>query len=334
MLLSSNLGMIYALGLQALILAGAVRASDLPRFKLPIDCRIGTNCVIQNYVDVDPSRGARDYANGTLTYDGHDGTDFRLSDAGAQRTGVNVLAADAGRVSRTRDGVSDVSFRDAGREFIKGRECGNGVVIDHPDGWQTQYCHLKEGTVSVRVGDPVSAGQPVGQVGMSGLTEFPHLHFTVRRYGKTVDPFSYRAVDGVGAAGASLWKREVDAAMGYRPVSILNMGFAAGKVTLESIETATVAQMTPSSNSNEVLVFALAIGLRAGDVPQIIIEGPGGAPFVEHSALPMEQDKAQYFMFAGKLRPDAGWPKGRYHATYRVLRGKETVVERSADLIL
>jgi hypothetical protein len=333
-LLSPRLGMICAFGLQPLILAGAARSSDLPRFELPINCRIGTSCVIQNYVDVDPSRGARDYASGTLTYDGHDGTDFRLIDAGTQRTGVNVLAAGAGRVSRTRDGVSDVSVRDVGRESTKGRECGNGVVIDHPDGWQTQYCHLKRGTVSVGVGDQVGAGQPVGQVGLSGLTEFPHLHFTVRRYGKAVDPFSYGAVDGRGAAGNSLWKREVDAAMGYRPVSILNMGFAAGKVTLESIETGAVEQMAPSSNSEEVLVFALAIGLRAGDVPRIIIEGPDGAPFVDHSARPMERDKAQYFMFAGKRRPDAGWPKGRYHATYRVLRGKETVVERSADLIL
>src|SRR5262249_14978919 len=62
----------------------------------PIDCEIGRTCFVQNYVDHDPSPGAKDYQCGTLTYDGHNGTDFRLPTLAAQRSGVNVLAAAEG----------------------------------------------------------------------------------------------------------------------------------------------------------------------------------------------------------------------------------------------
>ena len=62
-------------------------------FGLPIDCDVGRNCVIQQYVDHDSSSKARDYQCGTLTYDGHNGTDFRLPNLAARRAGINVLAA-------------------------------------------------------------------------------------------------------------------------------------------------------------------------------------------------------------------------------------------------
>src|SRR5262249_35663984 len=58
-----------------LLLATTATAFELG---LPIDCEVGRSCVIQNYVDHDPSPNARDYQCGTLTYDGHNGTDFRL----------------------------------------------------------------------------------------------------------------------------------------------------------------------------------------------------------------------------------------------------------------
>ena len=45
---------------------------------MPIACEPGRTCYIQNYTDADPSVSARDYKCGTLTYDDHNGTDFRL----------------------------------------------------------------------------------------------------------------------------------------------------------------------------------------------------------------------------------------------------------------
>jgi murein DD-endopeptidase MepM/ murein hydrolase activator NlpD len=48
---------------------------------------------------------------------------------------------------------------------------------------------MKMGSVRVRTGDTVTAGQPLGLIGMSGAAEFPHVHFTVRLSGQAVDPF-------------------------------------------------------------------------------------------------------------------------------------------------
>ena len=68
----------------------------------------------------------------------------------------------------TRDGMTDVSIRDAGHGAVAGREAGNGVLIEHGGGWQTQYSHLRSGSVSVKPGERVEAGTPLGLIGLSG----------------------------------------------------------------------------------------------------------------------------------------------------------------------
>lgn len=66
-----------------------------------------------------------------------------IRDRRAMEEGAVVVAAAPGRVRGVRDGVSDASVRDTGTEAVKDRECGNGVLIEHGDGWETQYCHLQ-----------------------------------------------------------------------------------------------------------------------------------------------------------------------------------------------
>jgi len=63
------------------------------------------------------------------------------------------------------------------RERVKGKECGNGVVITHGDGYETQLCHLKQASIIVQKGDQVKKGDILGFVGTSGASEFPHVHF-------------------------------------------------------------------------------------------------------------------------------------------------------------
>ena len=62
---------------------------------------------------------------------------------------------------------------------------GNLVEIDH-GGYQTRYGHLRAFTV--RAGDRVAAGQQVGEVGSTGNSNAPHLHFEIRENGRAVDP--------------------------------------------------------------------------------------------------------------------------------------------------
>lgn len=56
---------------------------------------------------------------------------------------------------------------------------GNSVVIDHGNGEFSVYAHLKPGSVRVHTGDRVTRGQQIGEVGSSGNSTEPHLHFQV-----------------------------------------------------------------------------------------------------------------------------------------------------------
>lgn len=56
---------------------------------------------------------------------------------------------------------------------------GNYVAIDHGNGEVSVYAHLKPGSVSVKVGDVVKAGQSMAKLGSSGNSTEPHLHFQV-----------------------------------------------------------------------------------------------------------------------------------------------------------
>ncbi|HYU14702.1 MAG TPA: peptidoglycan DD-metalloendopeptidase family protein [Candidatus Acidoferrum sp.] len=63
---------------------------------------------------------------------------------------------------------------------------GNLVVIDHGGGIRSFYGHLQ--SVGVKKGDRVEVGSPIGAVGSTGRSTGPHLHFEVRRDGKSIDP--------------------------------------------------------------------------------------------------------------------------------------------------
>ncbi|WP_315831487.1 M23 family metallopeptidase [Bradyrhizobium prioriisuperbiae] len=226
----------------AVVLAAtpAALADDAYTLALPIKCEPGVTCFVQNYVDHDSSEKVRDFACGRRSYNGHDGTDIRIPDLEIQKKGVEVLAAAPGRVLRVRDGIDDVSVRETGRAAVAGKECGNGAVIAHRDGWSTQYCHMAKGSLRVKAGDDVTAGQPLGLVGLSGDTEFPHIHLTVRHNGTMVDPFAADAASEACNGGHALWAPAQAAALAYRGSEILNAGFAGLPVTMELIESGAV----------------------------------------------------------------------------------------------
>jgi hypothetical protein len=290
-----------------------------PVLELPIDCKLGTTCFIQNYTDLDPSPGSRDYQCGTRTYDAHTGTDFRVRTMADQKQGVAVLASAPGRVAGIRDEMEDISVRERGLASVKNRECGNGVNIDHGDGWTTQYCHMARGSIRVKPGQQVVPGEKLGLVGLSGATEYPHVHLTVRKDGKVVDPFAYGAAPGACGGGASLWSPELAQALRYQPRAVLNAGFGTEVVTMAAIESGTAA-VPVTQDSPALVAFVRAIGLKAGDVARITILQPGGATFVQNSAQPTETDQAQNMYVVGRKRPQGGYVPGEYKAVYEVLR--------------
>lgn len=74
---------------------------------------------------------------------------------------------------QTDDGKFDPSTFKARPNLV----LGNFVIIRHADGFYSALGHLKQGSVTVKAGDRVKAGQAVAAVGNSGTSMFPHLHY-------------------------------------------------------------------------------------------------------------------------------------------------------------
>ncbi len=89
-------------------------------------------------------------------------------------------------------GGSPVKAAAAGQVRLVGRESqgfrihGNVVGIDHGQGVNTVYLHLRQ--INVKDGQMVRAGQIIGTVGSTGASTGPHLHFGLNVNGKAVDP--------------------------------------------------------------------------------------------------------------------------------------------------
>ena len=302
--------------------------------RLPVACEIGRSCFIQHYVDRDPTAGASDYQCGTLTYDTHDGTDIRVPNMAVQKAGVDVVAAADGEVASTREGVPDAFVKEEDRERISQIGCGNAVVIDHGNGWRTAYCHMAKGSLTVRSGRAVKAGDKIGQIGLSGLTEFPHLHFTLIKDGKPVDPFAYGAPEQSCGGGKSLWEASLQRALAYQGGSVLNKGFAPGPVTMEAIESGAAEQEIPTTRSPALVAYVRAIGLKGGDVQTLTVFDPDGRPLAQNKAPPLDRAKAQWMAFAGVKQPQGGFRSGLYRAIYRVERDGKPAVEQAFGISL
>ena len=248
------------LGAAALVGAlAASTASGAPELSLPLDCTPGESCFVQNYVDRDPGPDALDFTCGPLTYDGHKGTDIALTSLAAMQAGVAVRAAADGIVTGMRDGMADRIMTAENADQIKGRECGNGLVIDHGDGWVTQYCHMQRGSLTVQQGQSVKSGDLLGLVGLSGQTQFPHLELSVRLDGAVVDPFAPGAGATCGGAGTPLWKDPI----AYAPGGLIALGFTDAIPAFDAVKSGTVARETLPPDAPALVLFAYGYGSRA-----------------------------------------------------------------------
>lgn len=94
--------------------------------------------------------------------------------------GVDLAVPAGSEVRASGGGITKETGNDAAY--------GLYILITHPDGYETMYGHLSR--VLVVRGDAVNAGQVIGLSGNSGRSTAPHLHFEVRRSGRSVDPFT------------------------------------------------------------------------------------------------------------------------------------------------
>ena len=293
---------------------------------LPVACSDAQTCVVQNYFDHDPSSRFADYRCGSLSYDGHKGTDIRVSYADMTR-GVPVLAAFDGTVQSVRDGEPEGEISLRGLKSIRNREAGNGVLLSHADGYETQYSHLRRGSVAVRPGQQIRAGQLLGLVGLSGATEFPHLEISVRRHGQAVDPFTGTGVSQCGGELQPLWSGQAmkSSVLKYRASGLLEAGFFSGPPKDSIALLRRHGWVEGQTADPAVLVFGVQVfGPRDGDEWTLRLTNPNGEVLAESRTL-QTGNKAQAMRYVGKKR-GAGWVPGSYRGEFRLTRaGQEEV---------
>ena len=98
----------------------------------------------------------------------HYGIDFTA------KTGTDIYATGDGKVERVRKSYSGY---------------GKHVVINHGFGYKTLYAHMHD--FSVKQGQKVKRGDIIGQVGNTGTSTGPHLHYEVIRNNKKIDPTNF-----------------------------------------------------------------------------------------------------------------------------------------------
>jgi len=112
----------------------------------------------------------------------HNGTDF------AAPTGTAIFAS--GNATVTWSGMKGAN--------------GNLVVLQHDNGWLTYYLHQNRIMPEVVVGARVSQGQKIGEVGTTGRSTGPHLHYEIRIDGQPVDSMSIQVDEGRTLSGPAL----------------------------------------------------------------------------------------------------------------------------------
>lgn len=96
--------------------------------------------------------------------------------------GIDLIAGQGTPVLATADGVVLEVKR-------SGKGSGNIVEIGHDGGYRTLYAHLQD--IVVRKGEHVKAGRKIANVGMSGNSFAPHLHYEVHRDSLVLDPVNF-----------------------------------------------------------------------------------------------------------------------------------------------
>lgn len=331
----------FLTALTAIFIVGTAPASaqslpQSPHFKLPIDCTLGTDCWIVNYVDTDPSDQARDFTCAVRSYDGHKGVDFGLRSLAEMKAGVDVLAPLAGTVLRIRDGEDDSTKTESDLDAIKEsqKECGNGILIDHSaagfPGLRSMYCHLKNGSITVAAKDVVTAGQKIAQVGQSGYSEFPHLHFGVIWEEAVMDPFTgLDNTKGCGQMATNMW--DSAAAIQYQTAAIYDFGFENKIPDFEALKSGAEKPETLSSASNAFIFWAGFYGVQQGDEIHLVVTNEKGETALERTTI-QDENRARQFYYTGRKIKDGVLPAGHYTGIATLKREGQAPLTRQTTI--
>lgn len=118
----------------------------------------------------------------------HKGTDYGYAD------GTPVYASESGKIVAVKfDEARQWLANTPSDPFpnprqLRTEDYGNYIKVDHGNGYETLYAHLKTNTIKYRVGESVKKGQGMALVGSTGNSSGSHLHWEIRRKGVVIDP--------------------------------------------------------------------------------------------------------------------------------------------------
>ncbi len=302
----------------------------------PLKCKVGEDCHVQYYVDRDPGPAVQDYQCGGMSAPKQKGTSIRLADTNEMIKGFEVLAASSGDVISIQNSIPDQVLNDQVKQNLKGQECGNNVVIDHGSGWRTQYCHMMRGSVIVVPGEGVKGGQPLGLLGLSGFTTYPHLEFILKKDDQFVDPFHSAA--GGSQCGENIHSLWIDPeAIPYPDSQVISSSFSE---TLPQLKQVVLGSHHPAFLPHTIKRLAFwvqIIGAKKGDIHSIIIYNQRGhilaqsANNVLSANQPIGIFSIVHEIGSGKFAP--GLYKGGFVAE-RDVNGEKTVIEQHNNQIV
>lgn len=315
-------------------------------FHIPLKCDYGKDCFIEYYFDHEEAPDKFiDYRCGNLSKDGQISTIFKLLNHSQMKKGVDVLAVDDGIIRYARSNVMDIDVKLIGQESIHGKECGNGIVIEHPRQYFTQYCHLKQGSIQVKVGEKVKRDQTIGQVGLSGNTSFPHLQLTTLKEGIPVDPFtgedpltekSYVQCNSLDTY--PLWDRKTELALDYIKTALLSSGFTSRVPHATGAREGKFSKKRIKENAKFLVFWVDILGIEKDDTLELEIFGPDGKKVTTKSKA-FETNRRHYFEFLGKRNEETSPLKeGEYIGHARLIRNTEgtpkTILDYSATAVV
>lgn len=266
-----------------------VEPTSLPqKFAIPLGGVPFGDWSIVNYADVDPRSGSTaDFRGGPFQYDGHDAWDVTLPNFTQMDAGTPDIAAADGVVSQVVDGNFD-------RETAGNNNQGNYVMVDHGNGWSTLYYHLMKGSITVKVGDPVTRGQVLGFAGSSGSSSDAHLHFTPYYNGCQVetmfDPAAY-------------WL-DPPQYQGDRPTTVTDAGITNENPFSDLKERPPEVDTFPTSTSWDVWFWYRASHFNVGDSVNINWYEPGGGLYTTYTYTPTTTDR---YAGHGWVLPVSSW---------------------------
>ena len=266
------------------------------QLEFPLDCELGNNCWISNLPRHYWQNKEVDFRCGPNTYRDHKGTDFALRDYKQMQNGVKVLAPFDGVVRGLRDNVLDISVKDVGKDTVKGVECGNGLVISSGE-YEAQLCHLKKNFLTVTKGQSVKAGEVLGLVGLSGNTEYPHLHMSLRKNSREIDPF-YGDLDNCGLSPLSMWKNVQIMDKHAKTGVVYNYGFTFKAPNAKKIRSGEYTQIQPD-RPGAIVGFVDIFSVNKGDEITLYIIDSSNATIIKRKHN-FSKYQARYFFFVGK----------------------------------